>query len=270
MTEAFLSPGILPRLAPLLSAAAFLVVACLAPSIACAGQAARPGTATTSAVAVDTGGPRWNELSAAQRKVLAPLTNDWNGLDSRSKERWLDVASRFHKLPAEEQQRANQRMADWSHMTVAQRTQARLNFQESRDVSKEERAARWQAYQALPEEKKRELARQRAAAAAPASAASTTAGLAKRHAPTPFEAVQPKTNVVGQVPPSKPVGVVAARPGATTTLMNRRATPPAHQRDGQPKIAGGPGYVDRTTLLPRKGPQATVSASASSPTTPRP
>ena len=112
----------------------------------------------------DAGGPRWTELSPAHRKVLAPLANDWNGLDARSKERWIDVAGRYPKMTPDEQQRANQRMGEWSHMTVAQRTQARMNFQETRSLSKEEREARWKAYQALPEEKKRELAAKRVAA----------------------------------------------------------------------------------------------------------
>ena len=49
---------------------------------------------------------------------------------------------------------------------------------------------------------------------------------------------------------------VEVRPGATTTLLNRRATPPAHQHDGQPKIAADANHVDRTTLLPKRGPQA--------------
>jgi hypothetical protein len=223
------------------------------------------GTPPRSGAVADHGGPRWNELSASQRRILAPLAADWNnGIDSRSKERWLDVAARFHKLPPEEQQRATQRMVEWAHMTVAQRTQARANFQALRSVSPAEREARWKAYQALPEEKKRELAKRAAAAAAPSSAASG-ALLARRHAPPPVDTVQPKTNVVGHAPAgSTPLLATLPRPGATTPLLTRRASPPPHQRDGQPKIAAGPNAVDRTTLLPKHPPsQATVSAAAS-------
>ncbi|MGN6528952.1 MAG: DUF3106 domain-containing protein [Burkholderiaceae bacterium] len=220
------------------------------------------GVPRPAATVADHGGPRWNELSASQRHILAPLAADWNnGIDSRSKERWMDVAARFHKLPPEEQQRATQRMVEWAHMSVAQRTQARANYQALRNVSPAEREARWKAYQALPEEKKRELAKR---AAAPASAASGTLA-ARRHVPPPLGTVQPKTNVVGHAPAgSAPLLATPIRPGATTPLLTRRATPPAHQRDGQPKIAAGPNAVDRTTLLPKRPPSgATVSAAAS-------
>jgi hypothetical protein len=251
-----------PRPASLIAAASLLAAAALSCGGALAAPAAPTGASSAPHPAVaarpDAGGPRWNELTAQQRQVLAPLSNDWNSIDDRGKERWLGVAGRFHKLPPEEQQRANQRMVEWSHMTPQQRTQARLNFQETRDVPKAERQARWEQYQALPEDQKRELA-QRAAAATAASAASGANGR-QRHTAS-VEAVQPKSNVVRPVKESRtPVepGSVAleVRPGATTTLMTRRATPPAHQRDGQPKIAADSSHVDGTTLLPKRGPQA--------------
>jgi hypothetical protein len=208
----------------------------------------------------DVGGPRWAELSPAQQQVLSPLSNDWNTFDSRSKERWLGVASQFHQMPPAEQQRANERMVQWARMTPQERSQARLNFQELRSVSKEERQARWQAYQALPEEQKRALAQQAAAAAAPPNGAASAAAAAHRKHP-PLETVQPKTNVVTAaretgtpVEPGSPV--LEMRPGATTTLVNRKAAPPAHQKVGQPKINAAPNVVDRTTLLPKHGAPA--------------
>jgi hypothetical protein len=47
--------------------------------------------------------------------------------------------------------------------------------------------------------------------------------------------------------------------------MTRRATPPAHQHDGAPKIAAGPNSVDRTTLLPKHTTVAAASTAASAP-----
>jgi len=231
---------------------------------ASAAIAANGSQAVAQSAKGDVGGPTWGELSPAHRQVLAPLANDWNGLDSRSKERWIDVAGRFHKMPPDEQQRATQRMGEWAHMTVQQRTQARTVFQETRGLSKEEREARWKAYQALPEERKRELAAKRAAA--PASGASTTA-FARRHAPQAVDTVQPKNNVIGGAAARAPAGsapllVEPKRPGVTTTLLTRRATPPAHQREGAPKIAVGPNAVDRTTLLPKHANVAAAPASA--------
>jgi len=251
----------IPRLIESLAAAALVAAVGFGASAAVAGS----GQAAVAAKA-DVGGPQWSELSAAHRQVLAPLANDWNGLDPRSKERWIDVAGRFPKMPRDEQQRATQRMGEWAHMSVQQRTQARTVFQETRGLSKEEREARWKAYQALPEERKRELAAKRAAA--PSSGPSSTAAFARRHAPAPVDTVQPKNNVIGgaaavhAAPGSAPLLVEPKRPGVTTTLLTRRATPPAHQREGAPKIAVGPNAVDRTTLLPKHATVAAAPASA--------
>ena len=268
MTEGFLSSSPVPRLLESLAAAALIAAAGVFASAAVAAQAEYAGPSTTPASAKpDAGGPRWTELSPAHRKVLAPLSGDWNGLDARSKERWMDVAGRYPKMAPDEQQRANQRMGEWAHMTVAQRTQARMNFQETRNVSKEEREARWKAYQALPEEQKRELAAKRAAA--PASSAPAAVAQQRRHVPPPLDSVQPKNNVVGASAPVRTAAgsapAAAQRPGVTTTLLTRRAAPPAHQHDGAPKIAAGPNSVDRTTLLPKHTTVAAASTAASAP-----
>ena len=58
--------------------------------------------------------------------------------------------------------------------------------------------------------------------------------------------------------------VVQASPGATTRLITRPATPPEHQQSGMPKIAGTPEFVNRSTLLPKRGPQAAAVAPVSS------
>ncbi len=264
MTEGFLSRPPFPCLLETLAVAALVAAAGVGASAALAAQ---PGTASSGAPVApkaDAGGPRWNELSAAHRKVLAPLSGDWEGLDARSKERWIDVAGRYPKMGPEEQQRTNQRMADWSHMSVAQRTQARNNFQEIHTLSKEEREARWKAYQALPEEKKRELAAKHVAT--PASAASATQVVQRRHVPPPLDAVQPKNNVVTPAAHTAAGSAPAAanqRPGVTTTLLTRHAAPPPHQRDGGLKIAAGPNSVDRTTLLPKHTTVAAASTAAS-------
>lgn len=252
----------IPRLIASIAAAAIVAAVGFGASVA---LAANGSSAAATTGKIDAGGPTWNELSASHRQVLAPLANDWNGLDSRSKERWIDVAGRFPKMPPDEQKRATQRMGEWAHMTVQQRTQARTVFQETRGLSKEEREARWKAYQALPEEKKRELAAKRAAA--PASGAPSTTAFARRHAPQAVDTVQPKSNVIGGAAARAPAGsapllVEPKRPGVTTTLLTRRATPPAHQREGAPKIAVGPNAVDRTTLLPKHANVAAAPASS--------
>ena len=272
MTEGFLSRSRPPRLLESLAAAALVAAAGFLASAALAAQAEYAGPSTTPlatpAARLEPGGPVWTELSPAHRKVLAPLANDWNGLDARSKERWIDVAGRYPKMKPDEQQRANQRMGEWAHMTVAQRVQARMNFQEASSLTKEEREARWKAYQALPEEKKRELAAKRVESRA--SAASANVAVVHRHAPAALDTVQPKNNVIGTAAPARSAAgsapVAAPKPvGVTTTLLTRKATPPAHQHDGAPKIAAGPNAVDRTTLLPKHTTVAAAGSAAAAP-----
>jgi hypothetical protein len=73
--------------------------------------------------------------------------------------------------------------------------------------------------------------------------------------PNPAFAAQPK-----QIAPT----VVQAGPGATTTLISKRPTPPSHQQTGLPKIAATPEFVDKATLLPQRGPQAAATRAAKS------
>ena len=269
MTEGFLSRSRLPRSIESLAVAALVAAAGQLASTAFAAPTRphAPASAATGATRPEAGGPLWTDLGPGQRKVLAPLAADWNGLDARSKERWIDVAGRYHKMKPDEQQRANQRMGEWAHMTVAERTQARMNFQEASTLSREEREARWKAYQALPEEQKRELAAKRVAARASAASAPTAA--VRHHVPAPLDTVQPKNNVIGAARASSAPGsapLATPRPvGVTTTLLTRRAAPPEHQHDGAPKIAAGPNAVDRTTLLPKHTTVAAASKAASAP-----
>lgn len=202
-------------------------------------------------------GANWASLTAAQRQVLAPLQRDWNSIDLNQREKWLEVAARFPSMPADERQRLQARMAEWVRMTPAQRAAARLQFQEVKRVPAEERQARWQAYQELSPEERRTLAQRAKPAARAASAA---------QARVTTDADTGKRNIVG-APAAAPARVVAptvvqARPGATTTTMTTRASPPLHNQAGLPKIAATPGFVDPDTLLPQRGPQGAAVRSA--------
>ena len=205
-------------------------------------------------------GPAWQALSAQQRSVLAPLERDWGMIEAPRKVKWLEVANRFPAMPVADQQRVQERMAEWARMTPAERGRARLSFQESKQLSPEQKQARWEAYQALPDEERKALAvrgkpvdeRLRSTASAP------TMAVAKAPA-----AIKPAASA----PSAKPVAptVVQAKPGATTTLMTTPVVPPMHHRPGQPKIAAQPGQVDPTTLLPQSGPQAAAPAAPRQP-----
>ncbi len=197
-------------------------------------------------------GQAWASLTPAQQQVLAPLQRDWGGIDASQREKWVELAAKFPRMPAEERQRVQARMTEWVRMTPAQRAAARLQFQEVKRLPADERQERWNAYQALSPEDRAQLAQRAKPAARPASAATA-------RATSEANGGEAKRNIVG-APVAARARVVAptvvqARPGATTTTMTTRAAPPLHHQAGLPKIAATPGFVDPETLLPQRGPQ---------------
>jgi hypothetical protein len=215
-------------------------------------------------------GPPWAQLSAEQRQALAPLEADWPQIDAPRKQKWLEVASRFRSLSPDERTRIQARMAEWARMTPAERTRARLQFQEARQLSAEERQARWQAYRALPEDERKQLEQQARQPQPAARNPGADTPAARRGQPSaPGDA---KRNVVAvkAVPPAKAVtpASVQARPGATTTSIAKRPAPPPHQQPGLPKIAATPTFVDPATLLPRRGPQGAAPVRVLAPAQP--
>ena len=240
-----------------------------------AGPASSPALAPAKARAEE--GARWSELKPAQQGALKPLERDWAGIDAPRKQKWLELSARFPKMTPIEQARVQARMAEWAKLTPLERGQARLNFQEAKQVPTLDRQARWESYQALPAEQKRQLAARAASApaappafaaaspkAASAPAASARVAQGDRRAQ---ETAQAKSNIVPNpafAAPPKPVAptVVRASPGATTTLISKQPTPPSHHQTGLPKIAATPEFVDKATLLPRRGPQAAATRSA--------
>ncbi len=202
------------------------------------------------------GGTPWSSLSPAQKAALAPLQRDWPTIEASGRDKWLELAARFPAMSAAERQRVQERMAEWSRLSPKQRAQARLQFQEARQLSPVDRQAKWEAYQALPEEERRQLLdRARPALSNPAA----VGGTRQRN----DAATDSKRNIVEpqRSPTAKPVAptVVQARPGASTTLMSTTALPPAHAQAGLPKIVAIEGFVDRATLLPKVGPQGAAA-----------
>ena len=225
-------------------------------------------------------GVRWGDLKPPQQSILRPLQGDWSAIDSPRKQKWLELAARFPNMSLTEQGRVQARMVEWTKLTPQERGQARVNFQEAKQLPAQDRQSRWDAYQRLSDEQKRELAA-RAALPAPRPGAeagpkSTAAPAAVRTDKSGRELPQSKSNLVPNPASSaapKPISptIVQAGPGATTTVMTKRPNPPPHQQTGLPKIAATPEFVDKATLLPQRGPQgaATRPASASQPIPPK-
>lgn len=225
----------------------------------------RPNAAAKSPTAEQ--GMRWSELRPAQQAALKPLEREWAGIDLRSKQKWLELSSRFPKMTPTERERIQERMSEWTRLTPRERGDARLNFQDAKQLPSEDRQARWKAYEALSPEQKQKLAARAAPAAETTRRANVNArpdGAERKAAP------QAKSNIVpnpafATPPKSVAPSVVQAGPGATTTLITKRATPPGHQQTGMPKIAATPEFVDKSTLLPQRGPQGAATRSATAP-----
>lgn len=193
----------------------------------------------------------WNALTPTQREALDPLRGDWTRLSPDQQQKWLAIADRFRGLPTEERDRLQRRMGNWVDLSPGERDRARQNYQESRRYGGDDRRAQWEAYQALPPERRRELARDEDDRRSPQRRG--------RGYDDDGEREGFKSNLVRPAPEAAPQrvapSVVQARPGATTTLLSRPAQPPAHQQAGLPKIAATPGFVEPRTLLPQRGAQ---------------
>lgn len=244
-----------------LATAASLCFSALLPATAQAQAGGRPAT-----MAAETG-PRWQDLSASQRSALKPLERDWSGIDAARKQKWVEIANRHPSMPPAEQKRIAERMTEWAKLSPTERGQARLNFQNARQLAPEERQERWQAYQELSPEQRKKLA----ARAAPGATGARGGDAARRSNGQPTrDGVQTKSNIVPNpnfAASPRPVAptVVQAAPGATTSLISKRPTPPVHQQPGLPKIAASPGFVDKQTLLPQRGAQGAAAVPARPP-----
>jgi len=128
------------------------------------GEAAGPPTPPTAAAPRKAPGakspsqPTWQKLTPAQQQALRPLAGNWHELPEARKRKWLEISKNYHALPPAEQAMMHSRMSEWVSLSQNERTQARLNFVETKKLSPQEKAAQWQAYQALSPEEKKKLA----------------------------------------------------------------------------------------------------------------
>lgn len=202
------------RVLPGWLAAGWLALAALAyplayPLAASAQQApagkplAAASTAKAPAVAVKTeSSPKWADITPSQQKALAPLADSWSGISEPQKRKWLEISTNYPALSASDQATMHSRMVEWVALSPQQRAQARLNFAKTRELSKElspaEKKAKWETYQALSPEEKKELADKGPAKSAGAATA------------------------VKPVAPQK-LAVTSSKPGATTTAVTGTA-----------------------------------------------
>ncbi len=71
--------------------------------------------------------------------------------------KWLDIASKYPRMSPEGKARLHARMSEFSKLTPEQRQTARENFQRAYELPRESRESAVQQYQALPDDRKKEL-----------------------------------------------------------------------------------------------------------------
>jgi hypothetical protein len=139
------------------------------------------------------GRPLWMDLAESQQQALAPLAQLWPTMTEPHKRKWLAVSQNFGQLTADEQATVQGRMREWAALSPQQRTTARLNYADAKQLLQEDKKAKWEAYQALSPEAKQKLAAQQsqpiqgaAPAVKPVSAAKLTASpVASANKPLP-------------------------------------------------------------------------------------
>ena len=101
-------------------------------------------------------------LTPAQQLALQPLAKSWASLSNGQKRKWLEISLNYPSLSADDKAKMHSRMSEWVALSPRARAEARLNFASTQELSKQlstqEKQAKWQAYQSLSSEEKRKLA----------------------------------------------------------------------------------------------------------------
>ena len=212
----------------------FMAAALLALPVFSFAQPAKPATATSAPGAAKPAAsvpakavvskPTWAELSPMQQQALAPLASSWNTTISEpQKRKWLEISKNYPSLPPEGQANLHSRMNEWVTLSPQQRAQARLNFAKTKELSKqltpEEKKAKWETYQALSPEEKQKLAAK--ASPKPAGAATAVKPVApQKLAPVPPHPVKASSKAAPKITAptpaaAAPAALPASGPGAT-------------------------------------------------------
>lgn len=173
--------------------------------------------ATKATPPVSASKPLWADLTPPQQQSLRPLAATWNVISEPQKRKWLEISKNYAALSLTEQTTMHSRMNEWVAMSPQQRAVARLNFAKTKELSKQltpdEKKAKWETYQALSPEEKARLA-------AKASPKPTGAATAVKPVPPQKLAVTPK----GILPlPKVPQGASVTTTGETVLGV---VTPP--------------------------------------------
>jgi hypothetical protein len=189
---------------------AILFATCLTtPQVAQAQGKAAVAQARTPA------GSDWAQLHATQRQALQPLAAHWTQLSEGQKRKWIALSKNYANMTVDEQTKLRGRMTEWVALTPQQRSQARLNFAESKaaTLSPGDKKAKWEAYQSLSPEQKRRLA---------AQVPPKTRGAAGVVKPVPAEKLSP---------PAHRAATAATAPAQPALSIDHNTAPSKHTAD---------------------------------------
>lgn len=170
-------------------------------------------------------GSAWSELTPSQQQILAPLASNWNtGMSEAQKRKWLEISRNYSALSPEGQATLNSRMTEWIALSPQQRSQARLNFGKTKELSRqltpEEKKTQWETYQALSPEEKQDLAakaspKPKGAATAikpvaPQKLVTVPVEAASKPAIKPAPKIMPLSPAITPIPAAPPAGSGAA------------------------------------------------------------
>ena len=110
--------------------------------------------------------PLWSRTHAGPAAGPGAAGRRVDTLSEAQKRKWLALSAELPaSMPRAEQAKLHSRMTEWAALSPQQRTQARLNFAETKQLSPDDKKAKWEAYQALSAGRKAQARRRRRQAA---------------------------------------------------------------------------------------------------------
>jgi len=205
-----------------------------APSSPAASESPRPANRT--ALLPSSVVPRWNSLSPAQQTLLEPFKDSWTTLPDAEQRAWAELALRFPRLPADQQERAQKRIQEWAALSPAQRQMARSNYRLAKVLPPEARVQQYEAYRELSPEQRGVLRSAGSTSNTAAALASPTVGLAKNAAQP-----MPRDLALRRLPPPAPddIGIGDVNVAGTTTGGSGSGSTSATESAGVVSSAGG-------------------------------
>jgi len=202
--------------------------------------------------------PLWTSLTPSQQSALKPLAPHWNSISGVQKSKWLALSRNFDSMKPEDQATLHSRMSEWATLSAQQRALARLNFAEVNRLPADERKAKWEAYQSLSEDEKRDWA-ERANVRQPSAALPVRPVPERKLAPVP-----PSTSLLGRGEHSPRIQLAPPTVSAAPAGSATPAAPPAPVAAAVP----APAAIVGTPVPPSAEAQTPAPAASSAPAAP--